>query len=168
VSNTYLVYNGPMVTTSAPSRVTTGTSAKTMLQVVPAVPLKVIEWGFSADSAPATPGIVELLTTGAVAATVTAYAAADVMPFFDPNAPVNSAGSSGTPLNLGTALSGYTSSAEGSITATRTGDLQSNNGPYVKQFPLGREFGVPAAGVLRIRATFGTAVNMLCYCIIEV
>jgi hypothetical protein len=168
VSNTYTVWNGAMVTTAAPVPVTTGTSIKTMLQVVPAVPVKVVEWGYSLNSAPATPGVVELIHTGIVAATVTAYAVADVMPFFDPNAPANTAGTSGTPLNLGTALSGYTSTAEGSTTATRLGDVQQQNGPYVKQFPLGREFGVPAAGVLRVRMTFGTAVSALCYVTFEV
>lgn len=168
MSNTYTVYNGPMVTTAAPARVATGTAIKTMLQVVPALPVKVVEWGYSLDAAPATPGVVELVHTGTVAATVTAFATADVEPFFDPSAPANTSGTSGTPLNLGTALSGYTASAEGTITATRTGDVQSQDGPYLKQFPLGREFGVPAAGVLRVRMTFGTSVNALCYVVFEV
>jgi hypothetical protein len=168
VSSTYLVTNGPMVTTAPPVAVTTGTSAKTMLQIVPAVPVKVIAWGFSLNLAPATPGIVELIHTGTVAATVTAYATADVQPYFDPNAPVNTSGTSGTPLNLGTAYSGYTSTAEGSITATRIGDVQQQNGPYVYPFPLGREFGVPAAGVLRVRMTFGTAVSAITWVAFEV
>lgn len=171
MSNTYIVYNGAMPTTSSSAKVTTGTSVKTMLQVEPAVPIKVVEWGCSFDgSAAATPGIVELIDTGTVFATVTAYAAADVMKFFDPNAPTNTAGSSGTPLNLGTANSGYTSTAEGSITATRVGDVQlvAPTNQYVKQFPLGREFGVPVGDSLRIRVNFGTAVNCLCYVVFEV
>lgn len=171
MSNTYIVYNGAMPTTSSAAKVTTGTAIKTMLQIVPAVPVKIIEWGCSFDgSAAATPGICELIHTGTVAATVTAYATADVMPFSDPNAPVNTSGTSGTPLNLGTALSGYTSTSEGSIIATRLGDVQlvAPTNQDWKQFPLGREFGVPASGVCRIRMNFAAAVNALCYLVFEV
>jgi len=77
---------------------------------------------------------------------------------------------SGTPLNLGTSASGYTSTVEGSITATRVGDLQlvSPTNQNWKQFPLGREFGVPAGDSLRVRVTFGTTVNALCYVVFEV
>jgi hypothetical protein len=171
MANTYAVWNGAMPTTAALSAVATGTSIKTMLQVVPGVPIKVVEWGVSFDgSAAATPGTCELIHTGTIAATVTAYAAADVFPYFDPNAPANSAGSTGIPLNLGTALSGYTASAEGSITTTRIGDTQkvAPTNQWVKQWPLAREFGVPVGGVLRIRMTFGTTINALCYIIFEV
>lgn len=171
MANTYSVWNGPMPTTAAVAKVATGTAIKTMLQVVPAVPIKVVEWGVSFDgSAAATPGVCELIETGSVAATVTAYAAADVFPYQDPNAPANTAGSTGTPLNLGTALSGYTATAEGTITATRIGDTQlvAPTNQWAKQWPLGREFGVAAGKVLRIRMTFGTTINALCYIIFEV
>ena len=171
MSNTYIVYNGAMPTTASAAKVTTGTSIKTMLQIKPAVPIKVVEWGVSFDgSAAATPGICELIDTSTVFATVSAYAAADVMPFQDPNAPVNTAGTSGTPLNLGTSASGYTSTGEGSITATRLGDVQlvAPTNQNWKQFPLGREFGVLAGDSLRVRVNFGTAINCLCYVIFEV
>jgi len=171
MSNTYVVYNGAMPTTAAVPAVTTGTSIKTMLQLAPAVPIKVVEWGVSFNgSSAATPGYCELIDTGTVFATVTAFAVADVMPFFDPNAPANTSGGSGTPLNLGTALSGYTGTAEGSTTATRVGDTQlvAPTNQYVKQFPLGREFGVPAGHALRVRMTFGTAVSAVCYVVFEV
>lgn len=171
MSNTYIVYNGAMPTTASAAKVTTGTAIKTMLQLKPAVPIKVVEWGVSFDgSTAATPGICELIDTGTVFATVTAYAAADVMPYQDPNAPANTAGTSGTPLNLGTSASGFTSSAEGTITATRLGDVQlvAPTNQNWKQFPLGREFGVPAGDSLRIRVNFGTAINCLCYVIFEV
>jgi hypothetical protein len=172
MANSYIVYNGPMVTTAAPAKVTTGTAIKTMLQVVPAVPIKPILWAVSFDgSAAATPGVCELIDTYAVAATVTAYAVADVAPYGGlSDVPVNTTGSSGTPLNLGTALSGYTSTSEGSITTTRLGDVQlvAPTNQYLQQFPLGREWFVPAGHTLRIRMTFGTAVNALCYVIFEV
>jgi len=172
MANLYIVTNGPMPTTAAPSKVTTGTGAKTMLQIKPAVPIKVVEWGWSGDaSAAATPGEVELLSTGSIAATVTAYAAADVMKFSDPNAPTNTTGSTGTPLNLATTASGYTATAEGTITAVKEFDLQQIPGfaQYVKQFPLGREPAIAAGEFLRIRNTFaGGAVNAYCYVIFEV
>src|ERR1700733_1285074 len=101
--NLYQVYNGAMPTTSSAVKVTTGTSIKTMLQIKPAIPIEVIEWGVSFDgSAAATPGICELIDTGTVFATVTAYAVADVYPTNNPFAPANSSGTSGSPLNLGT------------------------------------------------------------------
>jgi len=170
MANTYSVWNGPMPTTAALAKVTTGTSIKTMLQLVPAVPIKVVEWGVSFDgTAAATPGECELIETGAVAATVTAFATTDIYPYFDPNAPANTSGSSGTPLNLGTALSGFTSTSEGTVTATRIGDYQqvAPTNQWAKQWPLGREFGVAAGKVLRVRMTFGTAINALCYVIFE-
>jgi hypothetical protein len=170
-AKTYLVMNSPMVTTSPPSKPATGTSTKTLLQLAPTAPVRVIEWGISLDgSSAATPGQVELIDTGTVFATVTAFAVADVQPSNDPNAPANTSGSSGTPLGLGTALSGYTASAEGSVTATRMLDLQqvAPTNQYVKQFPLGREPEVPAGHALRVRVTFGTSVNAWCYVVFEV
>lgn len=171
MANTYSVWNGAMPTTAPLVKVSTGTSTKTMLQLVPAVPIKVVEWGVSFDGASAaTPGQCELIETGAIAGTVTALAAADIYPYFDPNAPANTAGSTGTPLNLGTALSGYTASVEGAIVATRIGDHQlvAPTNQWAKQWPLGREFGVAPGKVLRVRMTFGVAINALCYVIFEV
>lgn len=169
----YQVYNGPMVTTAAAASVTTSTAIKTLLQLKPATnfDIKVVEWGISFDgSAAATPGKVELIDTGTVFGTVTAFAAADVQPFDDPNAAVNTAGTSGVPLNLGTTHSGYTCTSEGTITATRYGDVQliAPTGQYVKQFPLGREFAVKAGNCLRVRVTFGAAINALCYVVFEI
>jgi hypothetical protein len=161
-----------MPTTAPLPAVATGTSTKTMLQLVPATQITVVEWGVSFDgSAAATPGYCELIDTYSVAATVTAYAAADVFPFSDPlSTPANTAGSSGTPLNLGTALSGYTASAEGTVTQARLGDHQrvAPTNQYLKQFPLARDFKVPTGHCLRIRMTFGATVNALCYVAFEI
>jgi hypothetical protein len=170
---TYIVYNAPAPTTAAIVKVTTGTAIKTMLQLKPATnsPIKIVEWGISFDgSAAATPGTVELLVTGTVFATVTAHVAAGVMPFHDPNAPVNTAGGTGIPLNLGTAATGYTASAEGTITTADVldGQLIAPTGQYVKQFPLGREPGVDPGDCLRVRVTFAAAINALTYVIFEV
>lgn len=135
--------------------------------------IRVIEWGISFDgTAAATPGKVELIDTGTVFATMTtAYAAADIQPFGNSLIVANTAGSDGVPLNLSTTTSGFATTAvtEGSITATRMGDCQliAPTGQYVKQFPLGREFEVPGGHALRVRVTFGTTVNAICYVIFE-
>lgn len=173
MANTYIVYNAPMPTTAKIAAVTTGTAIKTLLQIKPAAnfPLSVVEWGISFDgSAAATPGMVELIDTGTVAATVTASAAADIMPYNDPNAPANTAGTSGVPVNLGTTHTGYTSTGEGTITATRVldGQLIAPTGQYIHQFPLGHYPKVVPANFLRVRVHFGAAINALCYVIFEV
>ena len=80
-SRVYSAYNGPMVTTAAPVKVTTSTSIKTLMQLSTSATssLEVIEWGISFDgSAAATPGVCELVDTVAIGATVTAYVANDI------------------------------------------------------------------------------------------
>jgi hypothetical protein len=169
--DSYIVWNGAMPTTAALTPVTTGTAIKTMLQIVPALPITIVEWGVSFNGTAAnTPGVVELIDTGTVAATVTAYATADVMTYGSASSAANTSGSSGTPLNLGTALSGYTASAEGSTTATRLlgGGQIAPTTQYEKPLPLQREATVPTGHVLRVRMTFGTAVSALCYVIFEI
>ena len=161
-SRIYTAYNGAMPTTAAPAKVTTGTVIKTMMQLAtPATgALEVIEWGISFDgSAAATPGACELVDTTAINATVVAYAAADI------TAVSGAANRLATLLTLGTAASGFTASAEGTITATRMGDFQllPPTAPYIKQFPLERGFECFASEFLRVRVTFGTAINALCY-----
>lgn len=159
----FYAYNGAMPTTAAAAKVTTGTAIKTMQQLKPGTnsPFEIVEWGISFDaSAATTPGVCELIETGTVFATVTTYAAADVMPYDDASA------SLATASTLGTSAGGYTATAEGTITATRILDAQLINpafGPYVKQFPFGARPRVKAGNCLRVRVTFGTAVNALTY-----
>src|SRR5205085_7687020 len=111
----YLIGNGPMPTTAAFAAVTTGTAVKTMLQLKPSATIqaKIIEWGISFDgSAAATPGKVELIETD-VAATVTAYVAADLTKL---DAAALMGGDPTTALiAVGTTSIGYTSTSEGSI-----------------------------------------------------
>ena len=45
-----LVANGPMQTTAAFAPVATGNAIKTMLQVKPFVPVRIVEWGISFDA----------------------------------------------------------------------------------------------------------------------
>jgi hypothetical protein len=166
----YLVANGPMQTTAAFAPVTTGTAIKTMLQVKPGatVVARVVEWGISFDgSTAATPGKVELIETD-VAATVTASVANDITKY---DADALAGGDPTTALiSVGTSATGYTATAEGTITAVRNFDLQllPPTAPYVKQFPLGREPVLQAGKFGRIRVTFGTAVNAYCYMVLAI
>ena len=168
----YLIGNFATNTTAAAVKVATSTSLKTMLQVKGIIPFKVVEWGWSGDaSAAATPGVVELIETGTVAATsLTAIATADItrydgdaVAFGDPVSTV---------ITVGTGATGFNTSggAEGSITAVRNlaGPQQiASTNQFVQQFPLGYRPFVPATAYLRIRNIFGTSVNALCYVIIE-
>lgn len=163
-----------MPTTTQFTGVTTGTGLKTMLQVKLGASTnqmaKVVEWGISFDgSAAATPITVELLCTGTVKATITEFVAADIINLADPNA---AAVTDDFPFAFTAAgdESGYTASAEGTITATRPMDTQyiAPTNQYVKQFPLGREPQFKADEYLRIRVKAGAAVNCICYLIIEI
>lgn len=166
----FYIANGPMQTTTAFAPVTTGTAIKTMLQVKPSATItaRIVEWGISFDgSAAATPGKVELIETD-VAATVTASVANDITKL---DASALAGGDPTTNLiQVGTTSTGYTSTSEGSITATRDFDVQfvAPTNQYVKQFPLGREPVIQVNKFCRIRVTFGTAVNCYCYMIIEI
>ena len=166
----FLIANGPMPTIAAQAVVTTGTAIKTLLQVKASATttFKIKEWGISFDgSAAATPIKCELLETD-VAATVTAAVANDITKL---DAAALSGGDPTTNLvPVGTTSTGYTASAEGSITTVRMFDPQlvAPTNQYVKQYPLGLEPIVQISKFARIRVTAGTAVNAYCYMIIEV
>lgn len=159
-AKTYKTYNGAAPTTAALAPVATGTSIKTLLQI--AMPsteqMRVIAWGISFDgSAAATPGKVELIETD-VAATVTAHVAAGIVKLNSPNDVASLA-------TLGTSATGYTATAEGTTTASRLLDYQqiAPTGQYGWQNPLGREWEVNVSKFLRVRVTFGTSVNAVCW-----
>lgn len=165
----YLLQNSAMQTTAAPVKVTTGTSIKTMLQVKLGTQSKgkVVEWGISFDgSAAATPIACELVETGTIFGTVTAFVANDIVKFGDPNA-VDPTTSN---FILTTTGSGFTCTSEGSIVASRTFDAQlvAPTNQYIHQFPLGREPVINVSTALRVRVTAGTAVNAYCYVVIEI
>jgi hypothetical protein len=165
----FLIGNYPMQTTAAAAVVTTGTVIKTMLQVKSTTsPLKVVEWGYSfSGSSAASPGNVELIETD-VAATVTASVANDICRFdaaalliSDPTTNI---------ISVGTSATGYTATAEGSITSVRNLDAPNLSAPttqFIKQFPLGREPILQINKFLRVRVTFAAAINMYCYVIVE-
>jgi hypothetical protein len=161
VPNTYIAFNGALPTTAALTPVTTGTAIKTLLQI--ATPstceLRVSEWGISFDgSAAAQPIKVELIDTN-VAATVTAHTTSTVLS-------LNDTGTTNSKMTLSsTTGTGYTATAEGTITATRLLDYQqiAPTGQFVKQWPLGLEPEVAVSRFLRIRVTAAAAVNAVCY-----
>jgi hypothetical protein len=137
-----------------------------MMQVKPGSTnsIKIVEWGISFDgSAAATPGKIELIETD-VAATVTAYAAADITKL-DSDA-LNSGDPTTSNISVGTSASGYTATVEGSITAVRNLSGPQFIAPttqFIQQFPLGQEPIIQPAKFARIRLLFGSAVNCYCY-----
>jgi hypothetical protein len=161
-SHRYKAWNGPMPTTAAQQSVATGTSIKTMLQI--ATPssrqITLISWGFSMSVAEL--GTVELLETD-VAATVTAHVAAGVQPLV-PGVPASL-------MTLSTSATGYTASAEGSITTTREFDSQQIAGTagdnelnYDYQFMPDERPVIAVSKFLRVRASFlSTGTNFQCY-----
>lgn len=163
----YKCWNGPMPTTAAQASVTTGTAIKTMLQIAtPAIrEIQLISWGFTLSAPPATTstGIIELIQTD-VAATVTAHVAAGVQPV-DPGLPASL-------MTLGVAATGYTATAEGSTTASRTLDVIEVPGLTAGGTAPGRDGYqfmpderplIAISRFLRVRVTFGAAVSMRCW-----
>lgn len=149
---------------TAASSATSGT-AKTMLQIRPpsSSKIKVIEWGYSFDVVPANVARVELVETGTVYATVTAHVSGGIVKYNDASGGTSS-------VQLGTTHTGYTATAEGSITASRLLGYNYENGLYFKQqFPLGREPEVGADCALRLRVTptSAAALNVSCYVVWE-
>jgi hypothetical protein len=164
----FLLFNGAMPTTAANVKVTTGTAIKTMMQVLPLLPCRVVEWGISFDgSSAATPGECELLTTGTIAATVTANIAADTVQY---DAEAIQFNSNATFFTYSTSATGFTATAEGSIVASRYmagPQLIAPTNQFIEQFPLGYRPYVKANDLLRIRVTFAAAINAYCYVILE-
>ena len=153
--------NGPMATTAASAAVTTGATIKTMLQIAtPATKqIEVVKWGLDFPTPPTAPLLAELVETGAIAATVTAHVAAGVQPYNNPDAPASL-------MTLGTTATGYTSSGEGAIVATRYADIETipiGVGSYTWEWSLGREFVVGESRFLRVRMTTAIAVNAVCW-----
>ncbi|PBC71586.1 hypothetical protein BX265_6196 [Streptomyces sp. TLI_235] len=161
----YKAYNAAMATTAAQASVTTGTSIKTMLQL--ATPstrqLTIISWGFSCDDPPGADAVIELLQTD-VGATITQHVAAGIQPL-DPNQPASQL------LIATTAQTGFTSTSEGAITATRMFDavsLSSVSGEspltYSYQFMPDERPIVAISKFVRVRATTPTtAVDLRCW-----
>jgi hypothetical protein len=165
----YKLYNGAAPTTAVLAKVATGTAIKTMLQakLKAGVLGRVVEWGISFDAAAlGVPVQCELIETATVFATVTAHVAAGIHKFSDPNLPDPTT----TYFDVGTAATGYTGSAEGSITASRLADhrnvLPTNEFSY--QWPLDREFVIDTGTSMRIRVDAAADVGCICWMAVEV
>lgn len=160
-AKTYAVTNGAAPGAAAPVVMTTGTAIKTMIQIAtntttPAI--RFVEWWVEFDgSTAATPIKVELMRhTSAPQTTLTAYVAADIARYNDPNAPTSS-------IQLGTALSGYSNTTTevtptGTPVSLQTHLVPPTSGIYI-QFPLGREPEVQVSAFARVRTTALAAVN---------
>ncbi|MGY4986479.1 hypothetical protein [Streptomyces nigrescens] len=150
----YIMWNGD---TSA----LTGTSLKTMLQLkTGSSKARLVEWGYSFDVVPTAVVKVELMETGTVSATVTTISSG-IQNYND------TTGASSLAVT-GTSASGFTASAEGTVTSTRLLAYQHEWAQQFKQqFPLGREPEIGSGTSLRIRVTTATTINMSCYLVGE-
>lgn len=165
----YKIWNAPMPTTGSMVPVTTGTALKTLLQIKPGPTqvLHLVEWGISFDgSAAATPGIVTVGVTD-TAATVTAHAASGIHKY--DSAALAGGDPSTSIFAVGTTSTGYTASGEGTVGTNRNADshLISPTNQLIYQFPLGNEFAVNPGEFLRLRVTFGAAINALAYVLVR-
>ena len=166
----YKIYNGPAPTAAAQLAVATGTSIKTMLQILgqTGILIKIKAWGVSMDAAAAAAGPqFELVETGVVAATVTAHVAAGCVAWNNAALRVNAPA---TYFNLGTEATGFTSSAEDTVVESRVFDTQfiQPTGERAWEFSLGNEPEVDPIHVLRIRVTAAADVDALCWVLVEV
>lgn len=155
----FTFFNGALPTTAKFVPVTTGTSLKTMLQVATpsTLEISVVSWGISFDGATfGTKVQCELLQTD-VAATVTTGSGHITQ--------VGGPAQLGSQVTVGTTSTGYTSTAEGTITATRLFDVQNVDGSagYSYTWSLGNYPVVSVSKFLRIRVQTGTAVNAICW-----
>jgi hypothetical protein len=166
------VSNSSQASTAAPIKQPTGNAIRTMTQLKAGAGqyLKIVEWGASFDaSAAATPGQCELFETTVAATMSTAYVNADIMRYGSANGPAQG-DTANLPIDVtSTSTSGFATAAvtEGTVANYRLFDLQMlpPTGPYVKQFPLGREPEVKAGNFLRSRMTFAATVNSYIYII---
>jgi hypothetical protein len=159
-------YNGATnALTAALPGVTTGTTTiKSMLQIAPPATqeLQVKAWGISFSGTAADNPIKCELVEVDVAATVTAHVAGSIHKVGP------SAGGLASQVTLSTTTTGYTASAEGTITASRLLDFDyvaPTSGSRIYLNPLGDEWVVQPSKFLRVRITptLTTAVNCVCW-----
>jgi len=168
VMTQFKIFNGPGPTTAARAAVTTGTAIKTMLQIKGINSFKVVGWGVSMDGAALAAGVEwELLTTGTVAATVTATAEADVLQWFTRTSELDTAVLAADKFTLGVAATGYTSTAEGTITVAKTWSSAfiTPTREYIEYFP--RPIVIASTDYLRIRCKAAAAINAICWALVQ-
>ena len=169
MSSIFRIWNGVQPTAAILPKIATGTSIKTMLQVLgkAGVILRVKAWGFSMDASAAAEGVRwELIETGVVAATVTAHVEAGCVPM---NAAALLA-IAATYFDLGTEATGFTSSAEDTVTEGRLFDsaIVQPTGERAWEFSLGNGREIDPVHVLRVRCHAPADVDAICWVEIEV
>ncbi len=163
----YKAFNAsvPSSNTNLTSAVSTGTNAKTMLQIAVAAgsttgnALLVQDWGFSFDGSAAAAGVeVELISTTSAATSGTALTASDVYKFSNPN-------DAAATVQFGAGLSAFSMTSESNVTGARVIDAVYNQPTnfYAYQWPYGIQPTIPLNQFLRIRVKAAAAVNMLCW-----
>lgn len=162
----YSLYNGAAPGASAAVKQPTGAVIRSMQQIATSATagLEIIEWGISFDgAAAATPGTVELIiSTGGAVSTLTANVGADIA-----RLSYTASGLAST-VQLGGALTGFNNNGAGTE-ATPTGprlvdqQLLPPTAPYIKQFPLERGPTAQNSEFIRVRVTFASSINALCY-----
>lgn len=160
----FKAYNGPAPTSAQQLAVTSGTSVKTMLQLLtPATKgLWIVGWGVLHDGhSLCTSASAELLTNATGGATVTALNAADITKLNNPDAEASL-------VTTGTTSGGYTSTAENTLTDVNVLDSvylsPTVADRHIQQWPLGREPHVAVNRWVRIRVTMaGNATNVRCW-----
>lgn len=169
----FKLFNGPAPTSAAQAAVATGTSIKTMLQIKSAGgSLKILEWGVSGSGAAVAAGIEwELLTTGTIAATVTAHVEAGCVRWPTRQAELEDGLLAASYLTFGTAATGYTASGEGTITETNVFDSVLVTPTDIYKGDFARRFNspimVPSTDYLRVRCTAAAGVNAICWVLLE-
>lgn len=166
-SRLYSAYNGAVAAAAATVKQATGNVIASLMQIgTPATTtLEIVEWGISFDgSAAATPGTCELIvsTGGKITTGMTNYAAGDITKLSF------SANGLASQITIGTADSSFNpthAATEVTPTGVRSVDVQllPPTAPYIKQFPLERGPTMNFSEFLRVRVTFGTSINALCY-----
>lgn len=146
----YIAWSGATgVLTAAIAGVSISTTLKTVQQIQApancAIAIKEYGYVFLGSALPTVPITLELIDTGSIAATVTA---GNVHNWNAPNGAASQ-------VQIGTSGTGYTSTNEGTITATRLLALRAYPADWAMQYPLADEPAVAAGKILRVRATCG-------------
>lgn len=179
----YRVYNCSRPSSAGPvsQPTATSTTVRTMLQIAMGTGFigRIVEWGISFDGFSAVlPAKVELFSCTGAATMSTSAAVGDIMPLNDQYAFVATT-SIPFDFNTGTSLTGFATGAvtEGTVANYRSFDMQllPPTGPYVKQWPLGREPEVnrfhtdgSTQCFVRVRLTTNASVNVYIYVDVEV
>jgi len=162
VRKIYQVVNSAVSTAAAPpTPVTTGTSIKALLQFATSANREatILSHFVTFDGyAAALPIKYELIGHASGAATVTAFVAADISKWSDPNSVASA-------ITAGTSASGYTASAEGTAVTLRQLDFQlipPTSGAYF-DYDETRAPEIAVSTFARQRVlNGGTAVNAVC------